>query len=246
MIKRCSACGEEKDISEFRKAQRGIFGVRGQCRICQNIKSAEYAKKNPDKVRVACKKWRDENKEYVKQERAKWTLEHPGRMRELDKAYKAAHRDAINKQQRDWRINNPEEAKAKDRKDVVLYHDNRIAYAREYRLKNPEKMKLLNKEWRSNHPEEMQVYESRRRAKKLGNGGTHTANDWRMIKAMYGNKCVACGREGGVLTQDHIKPIALGGSDGIENIQPLCKSCNSSKRITEIDYRPAYYWADWT
>jgi hypothetical protein len=44
----------------------------------------------------------------------------------------------------------------------------------------------------------------------------------------YNFKCVICGKSEN-LTIDHIKPVSLGGSDKIENLQILCKPCNSKK-----------------
>ena len=43
-----------------------------------------------------------------------------------------------------------------------------------------------------------------------------------------GFKCLKCGMQKN-LTVDHIYPEILGGSDDLENLQTLCRSCNSSK-----------------
>lgn len=43
-----------------------------------------------------------------------------------------------------------------------------------------------------------------------------------------GFMCVTCGVQKN-LTLDHIKPEILGGASTIENLQTMCKSCNSSK-----------------
>jgi 5-methylcytosine-specific restriction endonuclease McrA len=40
-----------------------------------------------------------------------------------------------------------------------------------------------------------------------------------------------------VLTRDHVVPLKHGGLNTIENIQPLCGSCNSRKHLKHIDYR---------
>lgn len=67
--------------------------------------------------------------------------------------------------------------------------------------------------------------------------GTHTSIEWEALKDACGSKCVKCGADE-PLTKDHIQPIYQGGSDGLDNIQPLCKSCNSAKGPENIDYRP--------
>ena len=65
---------------------------------------------------------------------------------------------------------------------------------------------------------------------------THTKNEWECLKSFF-SCCPRCGGDGEPV-KDHIVPIYQGGSDGIENIQPLCRKCNSQKGRETTDYRP--------
>lgn len=79
---------------------------------------------------------------------------------------------------------------------------------------------------------------NKRRIMKTGNGGSHTLEDWENLKAQYNWTCPCCKKSEPKikLTEDHIVPLSQGGSDNIENIQPLCRSCNSKKHNKIIKY----------
>jgi 5-methylcytosine-specific restriction endonuclease McrA len=78
---------------------------------------------------------------------------------------------------------------------------------------------------------------SRRLARIAANGGTFSKEEWNSLLAQYDGKCLRCGTTKEQIVPDHVKPLYRGGSNGIENIQPLCLMCNMWKGIREIDYR---------
>ena len=80
-------------------------------------------------------------------------------------------------------------------------------------------------------------HSNERRIRLLGNSGSHTKQEWIDLKDKFDNKCLRCGCINKQLTRDHIVPVVKGGSDSIENIQPLCRTCNSKKGTNTIDYR---------
>lgn len=101
-------------------------------------------------------------------------------------------------------------------------------YHREHYEKNAERIKAYVRKWGANNRDKKSVLESRRRARKIGNGGSHTLEERREKFERLGNVCFYCGRAG-KLSVDHDIPLARGGTDDIGNILPACRPCNSRK-----------------
>lgn len=123
------------------------------------------------------------------------------------------------------------------------YQDNKDElqnYARDWNSTNSARVRENVDNWRAANPGKASEHTNNRRARVKGNGGVITTQEWRELKAKYNYTCLRCKRREPEikLTLDHVKPIFMGGKNVIENAQPLCLSCNSSKGKKIIDYRP--------
>lgn len=94
--------------------------------------------------------------------------------------------------------------------------------------KEGENKQVYHRNYCKNHPQNISHLKAERYAREKGADGSHTLKQWQELKLKYKNKCAICGKEK-PLTKDHIIPLSKGGSNYIENIQPLCRNCNSKK-----------------
>lgn len=93
---------------------------------------------------------------------------------------------------------------------------------------------MVNREIDESAPLSKSLARSRRMSE-ARRRGTHTRGEWETLKSSFSEACARCGAVGTTLEKDRIRIISAGGSDAIENIQPLCPSCTKG---TGIDYRP--------
>ena len=217
----CTLCGAEKASTEFAKTGRGGH-LRRQCKDCiyqrnraRDSATQEAIERKRERSRIAMRKqYREHPERFAARSAAKTERMRIARASLPSKskqspAERKAYRDA-------WRRKNQKRVNA---------------LAAAWRARNPEKAAEMEKRWAAAHPEAIRTRCANRRARLRGAPGRHTAAEWRKCVELAGSRCQHCGKAGTyrTLTRDHIVPLTRGGSNFIDNIQPLCYSCNSRK-----------------
>ena len=141
---------------------------------------------------------------------------------------------------REYRLKNPEFLKAHKKRYRQENKEKVLAYQRSYQLSHPEKIREYARRHYYKNPDRQIVHNQKRRAR-MDNGNGFTELDWAELKRKYNYTCLCCGRREPEikLSPDHVLPLSKGGSNSIDNIQPLCRTCNNRKYTKHIDYRGA-------
>lgn len=97
---------------------------------------------------------------------------------------------------------------------------------------NRERIRKEQKEYLLKNPDVIIAGANNRRARKIGNGGSHTSKQSKELLEKQNYKCVNCRccLKKNKKHLDHIMPLALGGTNNIDNVQWLCAKCNLSKK----------------
>lgn len=192
----------------------GACGARdrypsGPCRPCTNRRNAE---------RVEHKKaWA----------RAKRAAD-PERARELERVRRGRVDPEVRRARQDrFKENNPNYFREYRRRNAQIYTER----TRKWREANPDKARQATHRWRSDNWVRVLASLQRRRALRQGATGTCTVEQAHARYTYYGGKCWMCGEQ--ATCMDHVKALALGGSNWPANLRPACTSCNSRKGARE-------------
>ena len=221
------ACGW-KPLSEFAPARLlGMpvgDGYKYRCRDCSKAQSRAERTAKLDQYRTREKEYVEANKDHYREVKRAHQKANPEKYEEALRKYRETHREEIN-------------AKARERRQQDLEHYREIG--RISREKHAEERNAYQREYGKANREKLTLYTNNRRVRKLEAYGSHTDEEWQKLKAFHDFKCLCCGKQEPEikLTRDHVIPLTQGGSDSIDNVQPLCARCNSKKNNKHIDYR---------
>jgi len=122
----CSKCGIEKVFSEFNKHSGCKFGVRSNCRMCENAQHKKYLADNNKEINERRAKYRDENREKIRKQDRDFHERHRTRRNEekkvQSKIYREKYPERREESQRKYVENNPEKVKESGLK---YYYGNR-------------------------------------------------------------------------------------------------------------------------
>jgi 5-methylcytosine-specific restriction endonuclease McrA len=199
-------------------------GYKSRCKDCFNAQKREQRAANPKKYRETAHNYVEANKEHIRDLKRKHRETYPENYDEALRKHRQTHREEIN-------------AKARNRRQQALEHYREIG--QKSREKHADERNAYQRAYSKAHRDKVTSYTNSRRARKLQATGSHTDEEWQALKSFFSFTSLCCGNQEPeiCLTRDHVIPLTQGGTDSIDNIQPLCARCNSKKNSKHIDYR---------
>lgn len=164
-----------------------------------------------------------DKKEYYR----RWSEKNKDHLKAYKKQYRKDNAKKIYEYNKKYMENNPKKTKEWSQKCYYKHHEERLKYGSDWQKNNRKKANERNKRWRLNNPERSKLHSLRRQTnlKKINNA--FSQKDW-VTKCTH---CYGCGTTEN-LQMDHILPISKAPENHtytIDDIQPLCNSCNSTK-----------------
>ena len=205
----CTKCGAVLPATlEFFYIRRDQGALNTQCKECRRRKTREYVAAHRDE-------WNARSRRYY--------AEHHDERIEYGKHYREENAGVLAKRKR---------------ADYLAHQAKRNEAVQRWCEQHRERRREIANDWRRRHPEVGRITAARRYAHKLGAQGLHTMED---VAAQYKRQKGRC--YWGIRPEcrdrklrlpddwhvDHVIPLALGGSDGPENIVIACRECNQSK-----------------
>ena len=185
-------------------------------------RSRKYRKAHPEKCRESGRKWREANPEKKKEWNKNYCNAHPEKVREKSRRYRKAH---------------PERCREQNRKHYKAHPERCRERVRKHRKTHPEKVREQVRKYQKAHPEICRLIKQKRREKLHNLIRAYTLQEWKdKLNAANGfcpgYECEPhfVGKEN--LSMDHTPPVSkapIGFVYTINDINPLCRSCNSRK-----------------
>lgn len=140
MTKKCSKCGEVKDISLFSNDKKRYDGLQPQCKQCYS----EYRKENKEKIFLVKKKYREENKEKIHEKGKIYREENADKIKQRKKEYYENNKEAVSEKGKIYRENNKDSISSRRKEWIKNNRDKKISRRHVVSLDNVRYILSLN------------------------------------------------------------------------------------------------------
>jgi 5-methylcytosine-specific restriction endonuclease McrA len=182
------------------------------CGTCKDVDQFHVNKGTKDGLCSLCKTCKGE---YVKQ----YQQDNKVKLANYRKLYRQSNKVIIAEKKKDY------------------FQSNKVAFAeraKTYQQTNKVEIAAYKKSYTQANPEKGRAHKANRRARKLGNGGSHTAADIKELFVLQKGKCACCNVSlKDSFHIDHIYALVNGGGNDKYNLQLLCQPCNNSKHAKD-------------
>ena len=144
--KRCTECGEDKEINCFEIRDKEKNTYRGKCKECKN----EYRRKfysTHEHVKEKRKQYRETHKEFYKEFHKQWYEDNKETLKERQKRYYEDNKEQIKERERNYRYKNKERINERKKRYNKEHFKRLSGYWKQYRKEHSEHYKEYNKEY---------------------------------------------------------------------------------------------------
>lgn len=206
----CLILTDEERKKRKSKAAAEYYKIKS---IERQAYSAQWRKKNLDKLKLSFAKWASKNKDHLSNYRKDYRAKNQKRIKEYVASYSKSY-----------------------------YLKNKEALAKynlEYREKNADKLAAKSTIWRAANLPKLVANNQKRRARiaNLDAGEERLIAAWRSEFSKRKARCYWCGGafSGKKCHMDHIIPISRGEKHSITNLCISCPSCNCGKKDKNLN-----------
>lgn len=134
-MKTCKTCQQDKVLGEFYKNKLAKDKKASSCKVCSKRYSAQYRLKNPEQVKKRVSKWKSTHKKEINQCKADWAKKNPDKIKSNRDNFNQAnpekkaiynrrtyekHKDIIKERVKLWRIKYPEKRRQQSLKYTAI------------------------------------------------------------------------------------------------------------------------------
>ena len=216
-IKKCIKCNLLLPNEEF-YFRKDSNTYRNECKECHHKQTKKYRQKNKERLNKI-------SREYHKKHREK--------LNKISGKYHEKHKEEQNTKRREYHKKHRE-------KEIIIrrkYYQKNKDTINKKRREEKDRLNKIRRKWRNKNKDKVNATIRERTLKKKQLFEDFTLEEWLQKVELTNGICSICGRlysevHPFCVTLDHTPPISkavIGFHYTIENVTPMCGSCNSSK-----------------